>query len=180
MDVYREQSWWNFSCDLYISLFDGRPKRHRSDLQKCLWMEILFREKLHVLIYFVLFLTTLWMCYWTIKGILGSCELLCLLFSMLFNFWKKIQKLRFWFFFWGGFFCCELLWVVLRSLWILVNPCGILVDRCGSFWVLVTTRNSTATTEEWHININKKALNWGNFRSKLATGSEDEQPSLWP
>ena len=145
MDVYREQSWWNFSCDLYISLFDGWPKRHRSDLQKCLWMEILFREKLHVLIYFVLFLTTLWMCYWTIKGILGSCELLCLLFSMLFNFWKKIQKLRFWYFFLGWFLllwvvvsCCESFWDHYGSLWILV---GSLWDPCGSLWVVLGFSN---------------------------------------
>ena len=117
MDVYGEQSWWNFSWDLYKYLFDGRPKRHRSYLQMCLWMEILSREKLHLLIYFVLFLTTLWMCYRTIKGILGSCESLCLLFSMLFNFW----------------------W----SLWVVVGRCGslwVVVGHCGSFWVLVTTR----------------------------------------
>ena len=138
MDVYREQSWWNFSCDLYISLFDGRPKRHRSDLQKCLWMEILFREKLHVLIYFVLFLTTLWMCYWTIKGILGSCELLCLLFSMLFNFWKKIQKLRFWYFFLGWFL---LLWVVVSRFEIIMDPCESLWDPCGSLWVVLGFSN---------------------------------------
>ena len=104
MDVYGEQSWWNFSCDLYISLFDGRPKRHRSDLQMSLWMEIPSREKLHLLIYFVLFFTTLRMCYRSIKGILGSCESLCLLVIMLFNF----------------FFIS----FVVGSLW----------DRCGSFW----------------------------------------------
>ena len=42
--------------------------------------------------------------------------------------------------------------IVLGRLWIVVV-------RCGSFQVLVTTRNSTATTEEWHININEKASN---------------------
>ena len=117
MDVYGEQSWWNFSCDLYISLFDGRPKRHRSDLQMSLWMEILSREKLHLLIYFVLFLTTLRMCYRSIKGILGSCESLCLLFIMLFNFFLVS-------------FVVGSLWVVLRSssiiwrsLWVVVGFC---------------------------------------------------------
>ena len=119
MDVYGEQSWWNFSCDLYISLFDGRPKRHRSDLQMSLWMEILSREKLHLLIYFVLFLTTLRMCYRSIKGILGSCESLCLLFIMLFNF--------FWFL---------LLWDRCGSFW---DRPRSFEDRCGSFRDLVTT-----------------------------------------
>ena len=102
MDVYGEQSWWNFSCHLYISLFDGRPKRHRSDLQMSLWMEILSREKLHLLIYFVLFLTTLRMCCRSMKGILGSCESLCLIFIMLFNFFLVS-------------FVVGSLWVVLRS-----------------------------------------------------------------
>ena len=135
MDVYGEQSWWNFSCDLYL-LFDGRPKRHWSDLQMSLWMEILSREKLHLLIYFVLFLRTLWMCYQTIKGILGSCESLFAiqyafqflnkiqkLISMLFNFWKNIQKLRFWYFFLGWFL---LLWDRPQSF----------ESRCGWLWVV--------------------------------------------
>ena len=69
-------------------------------------------------------------------------------------------------FFSGGFFC--------------VGRFEIVLGRCGSFWVLVTTRNSTATTEEWHININKEASIWGNFPSKFTTRSEDEQASLWP
>ena len=136
MDVYGEQSWWNFSCDLYISLFDGRPKRHRSDLQMSLWMEILSREKLHLLIYFVLFLTTLWMCYRSIKGILGSCELLCLLFSML-SIFEKNSKVKFFIFFsWVFSF-------VVGSLWgrfeIVLGRLKIVVGRCGSFRVLVTT-----------------------------------------
>ena len=66
------------------------------------------------------------LCYRTINGILGSCESLCLL-SEFFFFWKKIQKLGFWYFFnCVFFFCCGSLWIV--------------VGRCGSFRVLVTTR----------------------------------------
>ena len=112
MDVYGEQSWWNFSCDLYKSLFDGRPKRHRSYLQMCLWMEILSREKLHLLIYFVL-----WVVMFAIQ--------------YAFQFLKKIQKLisMLW---WS-------LWIVVGSLWIVVGRCGslwIVVDRCGSLWVV--------------------------------------------
>ena len=122
MDVYGEQSWWNFSCDLYISLFDGRPKRHRSDLQMSLWMEILSREKLHLLIYFVLFLTTLRMCYRSIKGILGSCESLCLLFIMLFNFVLVS-------------FVVGSLWVVLRSSSIIWRSLWVVVGRCGILWL---------------------------------------------
>ena len=140
MDVYGEQSWWNFSCDLYISLFDGRPKRHRSDLQMSLWMEILSREKLHLLIYFVLFLTTLRMCYRSIKGILGSCESLCLLVIMLFNF----------FFY---FFCCGIvvgsLWVVLRSSSVIWRSLWVVVGRCGSFQDLVTTVPSDENQITW-------------------------------
>ena len=122
-------------------------------------------------------LTTLWMCYRTIKGILSSCESLCLLFSMLFNFWKKIQNLSFWYFFLGWFLLCG---IVVGHFEIVLGRLWIVVVRCGSFRVLVTMRNSTATTEEWDININEKASNWGNFQSKFATGSEDEQASLWP
>ena len=82
-----------------------------------------------------------------------------------FQFLKKIQKLSFWHVFLGWFLLCG----------IVVGRFEIVLGRCGSFRVLVTTRNSTATTEEWHININKEASNWGNFPS-----SEDEQASLWP
>ena len=87
-----------------------------------------------------------------------------------FQFLKKIQKLSFWHVFRGWFLLCG----------IVVGRFEIVLGRCGSFRVLVTTRNSTATTEEWHININKEASNWGNFPSKFTTGSEDEQASLWP
>ena len=110
----------------------------------CLWMEILSREKLHLPIYFVLFLTTLWMCYRTIKGILGSCESLCLLFSML----SKIQKLSCWYFFLGWFLSlwdrCGSFWDRPRSfedrcgsLWVVVGSLWVVVDRCGSLWVVV-------------------------------------------
>ena len=85
-------------------------------------MEILSREKLHLLIYFVLFLTTLRMCYRSIKGILGSCESLCLLVIMLFNF---------------------LLWdrcgIVVGRFEIVLGHLKIVVGRCGSFQDLVTT-----------------------------------------
>ena len=133
MDVYGEQSWWNFSCDLYISLFDGRPKRHRSDLQMSLWMEILSREKLHLLIYFVLFLTTLRMCYRSMKGILGSCESLCLIFIMLFNFFFS-------------FFCCG---IVVGRFEIVLGHLKIVVGRCGSFQDLVTTGPSDENQITW-------------------------------
>ena len=79
-------------------------------------------------IYFVLFLTTLWMCYRTIKGMLGSCQSLCLLLSMLFNFWKKVKFLIF--FYWVVSFVVGSLWDRCGSLWVVV-------DRCGSLWVVV-------------------------------------------
>ena len=149
MDVYGEQSWWNFSWDLYKYLFDGRPKRHRSYLQMCLWMEILSREKLHLLIYFVLFLTTLWMCYRTIKGILGSCESLCLLFSMLFNFW------------WSLWIVVGSLWDRCGSLWIVVGRCGslwIVVDRCRSLWVVPGFSNYANSWQQGVSDIDRKLI----------------------
>ena len=77
----------------YTYLYSMAGRRDIDRTYKCVseWRFFL-REKLHLPIYFVLFLTTLWMCYRTIKGILGSCESLCLLFSMLFNFWKKFES----------------------------------------------------------------------------------------
>ena len=63
-------------------------------------MEILSREKLHLLIYFVLFLT----------GILGSRESLCL------SIFEKNSKVKFLIFFsWVVSFVVGSLWVVLRS-----------------------------------------------------------------
>ena len=43
----------------------------------CLWMEI----KLHFSRFFSCFFTTLWICYRTIKYVLGGCRSLCLLLS---------------------------------------------------------------------------------------------------
>ena len=101
---------------------------------------VLFSWKLHLLIYFVLFLTTVWMCYRTIKGTLGSCESLRFL----------PEKLSFWYcFYWAAYFVVGSLWVVLGSLWdrcgivvgSLWDRCGIVVgslwDRCGSLWIVV-------------------------------------------
>ena len=81
------------------------------------------------------------MCYRTIKGILGSCESLCLLFSMLFNFWKKFKSYVFDIFFLDGFFRCGTVVgrfeIVLGRLKIVVDRCGSLWDRCGSLWIVV-------------------------------------------
>ena len=84
------------------------------------------------------------MCYQTIKGILGSCESLCLLPE--FFFWREKNKFLI-FFLLGGFFCCGIVVgrfgiVVGRcgSLWVVVGRCGslwVVVDRCGSLWVVV-------------------------------------------
>ena len=86
-------------------------------------------EKLHLFIYFVLFLTAIWMCYWTIKGILGSCESLCLLPEFFLG-----KKLSFRFFFIG---LLLLLWDRCGSFWdcfgIVMDHCGIVV---GSLWVV--------------------------------------------
>ena len=80
------------------------------------------REKLYLLIFFVLFLTTLWMCRVVVS------HYVCYLKF----FWKKIQKLSFWYFFIGWFL------FFLGSLWdccgIVVDRCGIVEDRCGSLW----------------------------------------------
>ena len=81
------------------------------------------------------------MCYLTIKGILGSCESLCLL-PEFFCFWEKV---KFFIFFIGWFL---LLWdhcgIVVGSLWVVVGRCGIIVGslwivvgRCGPFWIVV-------------------------------------------
>ena len=147
----RHECRWMFTENkayTYLYSMARRPKRHRSDLQMCFWMEILSREKLHLLIYFVLFLTTLWMCYRTIKGILGSCESLCLLFTLLFNFWIS-SKNKFLNFFVGWFL---LFWDRCGSFWdrpwsceIVVDRCGIVVGRCGSLWVVPGFSNYGAT-----------------------------------
>ena len=89
------------------------------------------REKLHLLIYFVLVLTIPWMCYLTIKGILGSCESFCLL-PEFFCFWEKVKF--FIFFYWVVSFVVGSLWVVVGRCGIVVGRCGIAVDRCGSLW----------------------------------------------
>ena len=79
------------------------------------------------------------MCYRTIKGILGSCESLCLLFSMLFNFGKN-SKVKFLIFFsWVVSFVVGRFEIVLGRLKIVVDRCGslwIVVGRCGSLWVV--------------------------------------------
>ena len=82
-----------------ILIFIRWPAEETSIELMCLWMETLSHEKLHLLIYFVLFLTTLRMCYPTIKDILGSCESLCLpliflifLSSMWFAEWVTVHS----------------------------------------------------------------------------------------
>ena len=73
------------------------------------------------------------MCYWTIKGILGSCESLCLLPEFFGG-----KKLSFQFFFIG---LLLLLWDRCGSFWdcfgIVMDHCRIVVGRCGSLWVVV-------------------------------------------
>ena len=64
------------------------------------------------------------MCYWTIKGILGSCESLCLLPEF---FWGKKLSFRF-FFYWAASFVVGSLWVILGLFW---DRYGSLWDRCG-------------------------------------------------
>ena len=69
------------------------------------------------------------MCYRTIKGILGSCESLCLLPEF---FWgEKVKFLIF--FLLGGFFCRG---IVVGSLWDRCGSLWVVVGRCGSLWVV--------------------------------------------
>ena len=136
MDVYGEQSWWNFSCDLYISLFDGRPKRHRSDLQMSLWMEILSREKL--LCSFIL--SCFWQPYECVTGVWKV-------------FWVVVSRyvwysLCFSIFFFISFVVGSL-WVVLRSSSVIWRSLWVVVGRCGSFQDLVTTGPSDENQITW-------------------------------
>ena len=82
-----------------------------------------FSWKAALLIYFVLFLTTLRMCYRSMKGILGSCESLCLIFIMLFNFFFIS-------------FVVGSLWVVLRSSSVIWRSLWVVVGRLGfsDYW----------------------------------------------
>ena len=123
MDVYREKSWWNFSCDLFISLFHGWPKRHRSDLQMCLWMEILSCEKLHLLIYICHIFDNLMNVIPDYQRYSGKLWLVMFPIQYAFQLLKKIKKLSFWYFFLGWFL---LLWDRPR----------LFEDRCGLLWVV--------------------------------------------
>lgn len=68
------------------------------------------------------------MCYRTIKGILGSCESLCLLFSML-SIFEKNSKVKFFIFF------SRVVSFVVGSLWgrfeIVLGRLKIVVGRSG-------------------------------------------------
>ena len=154
-----------------IHIFIRWPAEETSIELMCLWMETLSHEKLHLLIYFVLFLTTLRMCYPTIKDILGSCESLCLLLifliflsSMWFTEWvtvhsfcpfprgpkTEVKAMNSWH--WSSrvvSFVVGSLCVVLRSSPVVWRSLWIVVGRCGSFRVLLTSVKPSGKTKTY-------------------------------
>ena len=122
---------------MWLILFDGWPKRHRSYLQMCLWMEILSREKQHLFIYF-------WQPYECVPGLSKVFWVVVsrhVCYSVYFSIFEKNSKVNQY---------VGLLWLV--------------VGHCESFWVLVPTYNKdgghsvAVRIDRWPIRWSGKTL----------------------